>query len=705
MRGQRSENFFRQLTLPLCVLMSTGNCFAASEGLSEQDYLQEFPVVLSASRLSQPLSETPNSVTIIDRAMIKASGFRTVADLFRLVPGMYVDYKDGYTPIVSYHGASDEFTRRMQVLVDGRSVYLPPFSTVDWADIPLLIDDIERIEVVRGPAATSYGSNSIFGVISITTRDAAAQNGASISATRGNAGNAGIADFSARFGRAGERLDYRLTLGVQADNGFNFPANSPIYYNGYDDSSTTHVVNLRANYHPNGRDNFDLQLGYSNGVRATGNPAISPTQPNISPPRNIETRSGYQQLSWFRTLQGSDDVQLHYYHISRNSMDERLTPLFQGSSYWLADDLATDRHELELQHTLRLTPDNHLVWGVASRYDSVVAPSMFLAPQSVHQARLFAHDEWRMSPRFLLNAGAMLEDDGMGHRNLSPKTTLSFHMTPEQTLRAGVSVAYRNPALAEEYSNNRYYTDGLQQVWLSSGGLRPERTLSREIGYYGEFHNGWSVDARTYVDQVSDIILLDPFLVPGSGTNPTYDFRNEFAARYTGLEGTVKYNWGERKNSLTVNFAHQSVGASLVGTPKILTQTPLPSSDPLSPYFSYFQSLALAQLQSATSAFSATTPMNSYSLLYSRQMDYGGSVSFGYYEQGIVKVLIGEAAQPLTRRLDIRVAKQYGLPHASSGKAGGEIALVLQNVFQDNNVGYSGYIFGRRAYLAATFNF
>ena len=140
---------------------------AEASAPSEQVYLQDFPIVLSASRLSQPLSEAPNAMTVIDRSMIKASGFRTIGDLFRLVPGMYVGNLNGYSPIVGYHGATEQHSRRMQVLVDGRSVYLPPFSSVDWEDIPLSIDDIERIEVVRGPAAASHGANSVQGVINI----------------------------------------------------------------------------------------------------------------------------------------------------------------------------------------------------------------------------------------------------------------------------------------------------------------------------------------------------------------------------------------------------------------------------------------------------------------------------------------------------------------------------------------------------------
>ncbi len=307
-------------------------CNAKDDDVSEQGFLQDMPIVLSASRLRQPLSEAPNAVTVIDRTMIKASGFRTIVDLFRLVPGMYVDYFNGHMPFVSYHGATDEYTRRMQVLVDGRSVYLPPFNTVDWEDLPLHIDDIERIEVVRGPAATSYGSNSILGVINIITRDASARNGASISATKGNAGNAGISDAVAHFGRGGEQLDYRLTFGMRSDNGFDFPANWWNFFDGYNDSSATHFASLRSNYHPNGTDSFDLQLGFSNGVRATGDP-----RNRLSQPHNKEANSGYQQLTWLHTLDQHDDIQLHYYHISRNSVSENFSGV-NLPGFWLTDN-------------------------------------------------------------------------------------------------------------------------------------------------------------------------------------------------------------------------------------------------------------------------------------------------------------------------------------------------------------------------------
>ncbi|HEX5674946.1 MAG TPA: TonB-dependent receptor plug domain-containing protein, partial [Azonexus sp.] len=101
---------------------------AALAAVTEADFLDELPVVLSASRLTQPLNEAPAAVTVIDQDMIRASGFRDIPDLFRLVPGFSVAYTRDNTWGVGYHGLADAFSRRMQVLIDGRSVYTAGFG-------------------------------------------------------------------------------------------------------------------------------------------------------------------------------------------------------------------------------------------------------------------------------------------------------------------------------------------------------------------------------------------------------------------------------------------------------------------------------------------------------------------------------------------------------------------------------------------------
>lgn len=132
---------------------------------SEAYHFQDFPVVVTASRLSQPLSEAPSAMTVIDIEMITASGFCTVPDLMRLVAGMYVDFTDANRPVVSLYGSSDEYAHRMQILIDGRSVYFSPFGGVSWAELLLMIEDIERIEVVRGPSSASPGTNSFVALV------------------------------------------------------------------------------------------------------------------------------------------------------------------------------------------------------------------------------------------------------------------------------------------------------------------------------------------------------------------------------------------------------------------------------------------------------------------------------------------------------------------------------------------------------------
>ncbi|MGM0680189.1 MAG: TonB-dependent receptor plug domain-containing protein, partial [Pseudomonadota bacterium] len=136
---------------------------------AEEGLFEDMPVVLSATRLRQSVRDAPISMTVIDRQMIDASGFTEIPDLMRLVPGFVVDYDSGHLPVTGYHMLHDRYVRHQQVLIDGRSVYTPILGGVPWVDLPITLDDIERIEVVRGPNAASYGSNSFMGVINIIT--------------------------------------------------------------------------------------------------------------------------------------------------------------------------------------------------------------------------------------------------------------------------------------------------------------------------------------------------------------------------------------------------------------------------------------------------------------------------------------------------------------------------------------------------------
>jgi iron complex outermembrane receptor protein len=688
----------------LSIGMTCGSAWAADYP-SEQDYLQEFPIVLSASRLSQPISETPNAMTVIDRDMIAASGFRNIADVFKLVPGMYVGYYNGHTPIVSYRGNTDGFARRMQVLVDGRSIYLPLIGQVDWAELPLDIGDIERIEVVRGPSAASHGSNSVQGVINILTRQASAGSSSQVSA---NHGDAGISDISARLGGMGEYLDYQVTLASRTDNGFD---NAPYTYNGIangtlNDSSGTKLINARVNYRPSDSDHIDIQLGYSNTSRAIGEAAPDKTSKGlVTALRDQKASSDFQQITWLHTIHKNNDIQFSYYHIGRNTKDDRYSPpcvacipavlnLIAPASYLIADDAVIHRHDIELQHTLNASPDNRIVWGIGARQDSANSPTNLRYSPTWREYRVFAHDEWRITPVSLINVGAMAEKNALGQTRVSPRVSYNHHLSPRNTLRASVSVAYRNPEMIEELGN-RYFLLGTvgatQYVWrdiLAAGGLSPERALSREVGYIGQLDEaGSTLDVRAYHDQISNIIWVDPVADPTSVVTPR-SFKSVFNATYTGLEGTLNYKLGEH-SKVTVNYAHQVASARAAGLPT----SPLV---PLSTFFEFVHNYRL------------TVPLNSASLLFSHDFSGGTQLGVGFYHTDPVRILDGATLQPLTRYLDLRVAQRFGTwrNNKKRGSGGGEIALVMQNALNDHYLDYNTNITGkRRAYLTATLGF
>ena len=158
-KTQPISRFCRQLSVVLAVM-------AAFPALAEEDvFFSSLPLVASVSRLPQRLEDAPTSVTVIDRDTIRSLPIRDLNDVFRLVPGFQTYPNTTEAGRVTYHGLTDEeFSPRLQVLVDGRSMYSPAFRNgTNWALIPVALEDIERIEVVRGTNAVSYGSNAFLG--------------------------------------------------------------------------------------------------------------------------------------------------------------------------------------------------------------------------------------------------------------------------------------------------------------------------------------------------------------------------------------------------------------------------------------------------------------------------------------------------------------------------------------------------------------
>jgi iron complex outermembrane receptor protein len=660
--------YLRRVAAAVCLAARSAY---ADEVASEQDYLQDFPVVLSASRLSQPLSEAPNAMTVIDRKMIEASGFRNIADVFSLVPGMYVSYYKGSQPIVAYHGSTDQYARSMQVMIDGRSVYMPPTSTVDWASLPITIDDIERIEVIRGPAAASYGANSVQGVISIITKDAGALNGTRVSWTNGNKG---INDVTGQFGRHGDNFDYRMTVAKVADNGFDnrtatyLPSPFGSNLNNSNDSNQARLANYRATYYANSRNNFDVQLGGTHDVQGVG---FIDSHGGTNPFHDLISKDSFQQLTWLHLLEDTSELKVSFSHTRNAYQENYVVPQFGNAI--VNKSTSGERTAFEVQHTVSLSDTNRLVYGAGINdeqaadnvYISALVPSTLNNQLNVQSVRVFAQDEWRFAPSLIGNLGAMFENDGLGGKKLSPRASLNYHVTPKQTFRIGGSVAYRTPSLVEDYGTAanaiNFQVGDRFVVGNTSLNLTPERMFSREIGYLTEIDE-WAttVDVRVFNDQFDNTIY------------PTnVGFRNGLSGQYDGVETTLKHSFSAAAQ-VTLNYAHE-----------------------------FARSNANALMPGSGDLLAGGTPLNTISMLYMQSFDDGYSLSTGYYQQGALQSFDRGPAdyQNMYKRVDVRVAKAF----RNFAGLSGDVAWVVQNLFNDNYSGYVGTnVFNQRTYVKLT---
>lgn len=221
----------------------------------------EIPVVLTAARLRQSQLDAPASVTVIDAETIQALGFKDIEEIFRLVPGMLVAYHSGVsekTASVSYHGTNLPEHRRLQVLIDGRSVYKPGLARVEWSDIPLAVEDIARIEVIRGPNSAAYGANSYLGIINIMTKHPQSEKGVTVKVT------GGMRDVQNTYVNISDSIgntELRWTLGSKQKSGFDVESNGNENRDGIEAVYTTLSTFTPLSPHLN----MEWKAGYKTG--------------------------------------------------------------------------------------------------------------------------------------------------------------------------------------------------------------------------------------------------------------------------------------------------------------------------------------------------------------------------------------------------------------------------------------------------------
>lgn len=576
---------------------------------------QAMPQVLTATRLKQSPAAVPGSMTVLDNELIRASGARDIPELLRLVPGMMIGYGAANQPTVNYHGSNVNFARRMQVLIDGRSVYRAGLATVDWSDIPLAMEDIERIEVFRGPNTVSYGANALMAVVNILTRKPADSHGTRLKVTRGQRG---INDWYASQGSGWDGGDLRLSLSGMQDDGFDEHKNGQ----DYRDSRRLNRLNISASHTLASDQSLDWQFAAKEGSNQrpyTYQPVFYGVTAN-GDNSDVNAKDYAGSVRWNLDLSPEHSLYLQgsAQHWDRQqvwracdaalSFSPQLTRLWQldpnfteqvarnilaplpasggerqalaaqvkqqwrlgGSSQVCGDiDQSTreTRYDLELQDTLSLSDSLRLVSGANYRYDRADSQTYFNGSVDDSTWRLFGHLEWRADEHWILQGGAMFEDTQLSGSSLTPRLAVNYLITPRHGLRAVYSEAVRSPDMFENNVNWSYRVDNLTpaafgqrsaQYFVKTrgpGDLEQEHMRSRELGYNGYFAGAdLSIDLKLFYDEITGMIS-EPL------RNNQYIASNSNKARFSGSEAQLDWQLNPA-DRLRLTYAYVDAWAS-----------------------------------------------------------------------------------------------------------------------------------------------
>lgn len=524
--------------------------------VTEDDLLADIHLVSSVTHMNQPQSQTPAAVTIIDRRTIDASAAVDVLDLFRLVPGFRTYFVNANAPSLSYHSVGESYPRRLEVKIDGRSVYESIFSSVEWNTLGVELEDIDYIEIVRGGNAPADGSNAFLASINIVTRSPLLDSGWNL---RAQFGSDNIRNRSITYsGKLGE-IDHRTTLRHRSNDGFRDFSGE---YRGQqrdislDDGTETITLGFKGLWTPRASDSVELQFGFNDSEVGIGEREY----------QLQETDYQYQHLAWSHSGNGSNQYELIVYH-NKFDINQAQDPLtfYQALTFFpegptklalsqLPDKLiiepesiiVSERWDAEFRANFEATDSIRGVYGVAARKDRVSSNTLFDMSGSASQEsyRSYLNLEWRALDNISFNAGFISEYRNKSRNVNSYRIANNYQVSEDHSIRLAYNRGYRAPTMLESQQNTtvRYNENLILDASIQSdANVEPELLSSSELGYSGFFLNQTlNVDVRLYRERMSDLI--------GERRESYPDFDGQLnirdnigSAEVTGIEWQVQY--------------------------------------------------------------------------------------------------------------------------------------------------------------------
>lgn len=511
---------------------STGDIGALKKLAFEELFNVEITTV---SRRTERLVDAASAIQVITAEEIRRSGATSLPEALRLASNLQVAQVNSSTWAISARGFNSTTANKLQVMIDGRTVYTPLFSGVFWDVQNVMLEDIDRIEVISGPGATLWGSNAVNGVINVITKSARDTQGGLVS---GGGGSFQRGFGNARFGgKIAQDLYVRL------------------YGMGFDRAGTK----LRS-----GRDSDTNWFIGQGGFRADWLPASGATgslQGNFYGGEISQTAPGSVSVDgqnlvgrWIQPLSRDSDLSVQLYW-------DRTQRRIPGS---IAEVLNT--YDIEFQHRLPLNDRNRFVWGGGYRFmhdevNNAAAIAFLPGRRDLHLFSAFIQDEITLlRDRLVLTVGSKFEHNDFSGFEVQPTARVAWTPIMDHTIWAAVSRAVRSPSRID----TELFVPGTAPFVLQGGGNRfdSETVIAYEVGYRTELTKRVGLSISTFFNDYDEIRSVEP--LPGAPGQLI--ILNKLQAKTYGVEMSLAWqatDWWRLRGGYTYFRKDMELGRSL----------------------------------------------------------------------------------------------------------------------------------------------
>ncbi|MDH5525835.1 MAG: TonB-dependent receptor [Nitrospirota bacterium] len=460
------------------------------------EQLMEIEVVSPMKKASR-LADVPAAVFVITRDDIRRSGASTLPDLLRMVPGLHVARIAPNSWVVSARGFSDRWTNKLLVLMDGRPLYTPLFSGVFWDVQDTLFEDIERIEIIRGPGATLWGANAVNGVINIITASAHDSRGQYVSASGGTIDRARLA--ARQGGAVGHDGSYRAYATLDLRDGYRSEDGT-----GYGDEQQVVRGGFRVDLKTAPGDALTLQGDAYDGYFGEKVQELFLVPPYSSTRVADDEVDGYNlQARWVRTFSNTSDLELKFYTDSARRNGVTFSGTMQNTA-------------LEVRHRFSPGARHDLVWGAgATLTTDDIDDNLRIRYTATHRTaplyNVFVQDEIALPPDGLrLTAGVKVEHNDYTGVEVQPGARLLWAPNGNHSLWASLARAIRQPSRSDHDMRLAISVipgapPGVVTL-MGDGGMVAEELVAWEAGYRARTSDALTVDLALFFNDYKNLL-------------------------------------------------------------------------------------------------------------------------------------------------------------------------------------------------------